>query len=105
MPEPRSRPKVALKVLLAAVVIGAVFGIAGRTLVPSMPLEIWLLQCAAVVGVFLVVSALWAAVNLYLRQWIVRHGGRGPQVFWFSFGREDPKTPSEAAAMRGRANP
>lgn len=73
MLEPRSIAKVALKVLLAAVLIGAVFGIAGRNLAPSMPLATWLLWCSAVVGAFLVVSALWAAVNLYLRQWVVRH--------------------------------
>jgi hypothetical protein len=105
MLEPRSIAKVALKVLLAAVLIGAVFGIAGRSLAPSMPLATWLLWCSAVVGAFLVVSVLWAAVNLYLRQWVVRHGGRGPQVFWFNYGREDSVTRAEAAAARGRPNP
>jgi hypothetical protein len=101
--EPRSIAKVALKVPLAAVLIGAAFGIAGRNLAPSMPLATWLLWCSVVVGAFLVVSVLWAALNLYVRQWVVRHGGRGPQVFWFNFGREDFETRAETAA-RGRPN-
>lgn len=104
MLEPRSIAKTTLKVLLAAVLIGVVFGIAGRNLAPSMPLATWLVWCSAVVGAFLVVSVLWAAANLYVRQWVVRHGGRGPQVFWFYYPREDPKNRAEAEA-RERPKP
>jgi len=104
MLQSRSIAKISLKVLLAAVLIGVVFGIAGRNLAPSMPLATWLVWCSAVVGAFFVVSVLWAAANLYVRQWVVRHGGRGPQVFWFYYPREDPKHRADVEAGE-RPNP
>ena len=105
MRESRSAGKISPKVLLAVVLIGVVFGIAGRNLAPSMPLMVWLVWCSALVGAFLVVSILWAASNLYVRQWVVRHGGRGPQVFWFYYPREDPKNRAEVPEAREPPNP
>jgi hypothetical protein len=57
--------------------------VAARSLAPSLSLATLLFWCAVVVLLFLVVSILWAFVNLQLGQWILRHGGTDPQWFWF----------------------
>lgn len=84
MLESRPLARTVAKVLLAGILMGAVLWVAGRSLAPSMPLRTLLLCLLVVVGAFVGVSGLWAALNLHLRRWIVRHGGTGPQVFWFN---------------------
>ena len=83
-----SRAKVAAKVLLAATLIGVVVVVAGRSLAPAMPLATLLFWCVVVLGGFLLVSVLWAALNLQLGQWALRRGGTDAQWFWF---KSEPK--------------
>jgi hypothetical protein len=96
----RSNPIVKLiaRLLLAGILIFAVVGFAGRSLAPSVPLLTSMLWCAAFLGAFLVLSIPWPALNLYLRQWVFRQGGTGPQVFWFN-----AKIPPSVACTRAKA--
>ena len=82
------KTKAAAKVLLAAVLIGAVLVVAARSLVPSMPFATLLFWCAVVAGAFLLVSILWAFLTLQLGQWALRRGGTDVQWFWF---KSEPK--------------
>ena len=78
------RAKLVAKVLIAAVLIAAVVGVAGRNLAGSMPMPTLLFWCMVVLAGFILVSVLWAFVNLALGQWTLRHGGTDPQWFWFN---------------------
>ena len=78
------RAKLALKPALVVVVLGAALAVAGRRIAPSVPLATWLSWCAVGLGAFLLVSLIWALLNLQLGQWALRKGGNDPQ--WFLFG-------------------
>ena len=78
------RAKVVTKVLIAAVLVAVVVGVAGRNLAPSMPLTTLFFWCMVVLAAFILVSVLWAFMNLALGQWTLRHGGTDAQWFWFS---------------------
>ena len=78
------RAKVVAKVLIAAVLVAVVVGVAGRNLAPSMPLATLFFWCMVVLAGFILVSVVWACVNLALGQWTLRHGGTDPQWFWFN---------------------
>jgi hypothetical protein len=84
MLESNPRAKVAFKLVLIVVVVGAVLGIAGRHVAPSVPLATWLFWCGLGLVAFLLVSVLWILFNLQIGQAALRMGGTDPQWFWFN---------------------
>ena len=84
MHEISPRGKVVAKVVIAAVLVAAVVAVAGRNLAPSTPLATLLFWCMVVLATFILVSVLWAFVNLALGRWALRRGGTDAQWFWFN---------------------
>ncbi len=78
------RASTAGKLLLAAVLIAMVLGVAGTNAAPSVPLRTWVLWCALGLGAFVLVSVLSVLLNLQLGQWALRKGGTDAQWFWFT---------------------
>ena len=76
--------RVAVKALLATVLLSALAGVVGASLAPKVPLQVVLLYSAlgaAALFVFLIVVTV---ATLTLVQFILRKGGTDPQWFWFS---------------------
>jgi hypothetical protein len=82
---PLSKPHlhIALKALLAIILLAGLAGVAGSQLAPDMPLRTVLINCAigaAILFAFLVVAAV---ATLTFNQFILRHGGTDAAWFWF----------------------
>lgn len=73
----------ALKVLLAIIILAALAGVAGSQLAPHVPLQTVLLYCVIGAAVLFSVLIFAAIVMLMFNQFILRHGGTDPTWFWF----------------------
>ena len=82
---PLSKPHlhVALKSLLAIVLLSGLVGVAGSQLAPGVPLLTVLLKCAIGAAVLFAVLVFAAILSLTFNQFILRHGGTDPMWFWF----------------------
>ena len=83
MPLSKTHLHLAVKALLAIVMLAALAGVAGSQIAPHMPLQVVLFYCvigAAVLFVFLIFVAI---LMLTFNQFILRHGGTDPTWFWF----------------------
>jgi len=78
-----SRLRTAAKILFAAMVIGAVLTLAGRSIAPGIPLGRWVFWCALGLAAFVVVSFLRALLDLEVLQWVLRKGGGTWMDRWF----------------------
>ena len=83
-----TRTKPMWRVLAAVLAIGLVFGIAGRSLAPSMPTTTWLLWCAGAACALLIAAIGGLMISLNLRQFVLRKGGTDVQ--WLAFS-SDPE--------------
>jgi hypothetical protein len=79
----KAQLQLALKLLLAIIMLAALAGVAGSQLAPHVPLQTILLDCA--IGAVILFGILVAAaiVTLTFNQFIIRHGGTDPMWFWF----------------------
>ena len=78
----------AAKLVLAAVLLLGLVGVAAADLAPQVPLTVFLWY-ATVGGLGLVVIVIaGAVVSLTVSQFVLRHGGTDPQWFWF---RSEPQ--------------
>lgn len=84
----KSHCLLAAKLVLAAVLLLALLGIAAADLAPQVPLAVFL--CYATVGGLGLVAIVivGAVVSLTVSQFVLRHGGTDPQWFWF---RSEPQ--------------
>lgn len=76
--------QVALKTLLATVLLAALAGVAGSQLAPKVPLQWVLIYSALGAAALLLVLALATVVTLTVMQFILRKGGTDTQWLWFS---------------------
>lgn len=83
MPLSKSHLQVALKALLAIVMLSALAGVAGSQLAPLVPLQTVLLYCAIGATILFAILVIAAIVTLTFNQFIIRHGGTDPMWFWF----------------------
>lgn len=83
MPLTKSRKQVAMKAVLAIVMLSGLAGIAGSQLAPDVPLQTVLLYCAIGVAILLTFLVFAAIVTLTFNQFILRHGGTDTAWFWF----------------------
>ncbi len=83
MPLTKSYKQVAMKAVLAIVMLSGLAGIAGSQLVPDMPLLMVLVNCAIGAAILLTFLVFAAAVTLTFNQFILRHGGTDAAWFWF----------------------
>jgi hypothetical protein len=79
----KSHKQVALKALLAIVMLSGLAGVAGSQLAPDMPLLTILLNCAIWAAVMFVALIFVAVLSLTFNQFILRHGGTDADWFWF----------------------
>lgn len=89
--------QVVIKVLIAAVLLSCLAGVAGSQLAPSMPLYSVLLYSAAGAVVLFVVLVIATVATATLAQFILRKGGTDVQWFWFQ------AEPQGLVQLRGRA--
>jgi hypothetical protein len=73
----------AVKALLAIVMLAALAGVAGSQLAPDMPLARILLNCAIWAAGMFVALVFVAILSLTFNQFILRHGGTDADWFWF----------------------
>lgn len=85
------------RVLLAALAIGGVLAVAGRSLAPHTPTGTWLFWCAIAGGALVVAVAACLVIGLQVRQAVLRKGGTDAQ--WFAFSSE----PEGLVSLRGQA--
>ena len=83
MPLSKSHLQIALKALLAIVLLSGLAGVAGSQLVPDVPLLTVLLNCAIGAAILMAVLVFAAVVSLTFNQFILRHGGTDAAWFWF----------------------
>lgn len=83
MPLSKKHLHIALKALLAIVMLAALAGVAGSQLAPGVPLLTVLLYCAIGAAILFAVLVVAAIVTLTFNQFIIRHGGTDPMWFWF----------------------
>ncbi|OGB29134.1 MAG: hypothetical protein A3F78_15225 [Burkholderiales bacterium RIFCSPLOWO2_12_FULL_61_40] len=76
--------QVALKTLLATVLLVALAGVAGAQLAPEVPLQWVLIYSALGAAALLLVLAIATVVTLTVMQFILRKGGTDTQWLWFS---------------------
>ncbi len=82
-----SHKQIAVKALLAIVMLCGLAGVAGSQLVPDVPLMTVLLNCAIGAAILFGILVFAAVVTLTFNQFILRHGGTDPTWFWF---KSDP---------------
>ncbi len=73
----------AVKALLAIVMLTALAGVAGSQLAPDVPLATILLNCAIWAAGMFVVLVFVAILSLSFNQFILKHGGTDADWFWF----------------------
>jgi glycopeptide antibiotics resistance protein len=72
------------KLMLAAVAILAIVGLAASELAPALPFGQLLLYCAAGLAALFALLVVAAVCSLQFSQFILRIGGTDAQWFWFS---------------------
>lgn len=71
------------KVLLAALLLSALAGVAGSQIAPKVPLSVVLFY-SVLIGLGVVAAVVLATVVFAtFNQFILRHGGTDPQWFWY----------------------
>lgn len=75
--------RLAVKALLAIVMLAALAGVAGSQLAPDVPLATILLNCAIWAAVMFVALVFVAILSLTFNQFILKHGGTDADWFWF----------------------
>jgi hypothetical protein len=83
MPLSKSHKQVAVKALLAIVMLSALAGVAGSQLAPDVPLLTVLIKCTIGAAVLFAVLVFAAVLSLTFNQFILRHGGTDAMWFWF----------------------
>ena len=83
MPVSTHSKQVAAKVLLAAMLLSLLAGVAGSQLAPKLPLHLVLLYSALGVAALFALLALAIVARLTFVQFIMRKGGTDPQWLWF----------------------
>ena len=89
-----------VKMVVAVLMIGALFAFVGKDLAPRIPTGTWLLYCGMGVVGFFVVTIAVAVVGLSVRQFILGKGGTDAQWFWFD---QEPKGLVEWRSSKKRA--
>jgi hypothetical protein len=79
----KSQKQVAVKALLAIVMLSGLAGVAGSQLAPDMPMPTVLLNCAIGAAILFTVLVFAAVLSLTFNQFILRHGGTDAAWFWF----------------------
>jgi hypothetical protein len=83
MPLSKTHFLLAVKALLAIVLLAGLAGVAGSQLAPDMPLRTVLINCAIGAAILFALLVAAAVVTLTFNQFILRHGGTDPNWFWF----------------------
>lgn len=83
MPLSKTHLHLAVKALLAIVMLAALAGVAGSQIAPQIPLQTVLLYCAAGAALLFATLIFVAILMLTFNQFILRHGGTDPTWFWF----------------------
>jgi amino acid transporter len=83
MPLSTTHLYLAVKALLAIVLLAALAGVAGSQIAPHVPLQTVLLYCAIGATILFAVLVFAAVVMLMFNQFILRHGGTDPTWYWF----------------------
>ena len=83
MPLSKTHLHLALKALLAIIMLAALAGVAGSQLAPDVPLLTVLLNCVIWAAVMFVALIFVAILSLTFNQFIIRHGGTDAAWFWF----------------------
>jgi hypothetical protein len=83
MKKPSSNSIFVAKIVLAAILLVALAGVAGSQLAPKMALEQVLLYSGALVLCLFALLVIAAVVSLTVYQAVLRMGGTDPQWFWF----------------------
>jgi hypothetical protein len=79
----KSHKQVAVKALLAIVMLSGLAGVAGKQLAPDVPLQTVLLYCAIGAAILFTSLVFAAVLGLTVNQFILRHGGTDAAWFWF----------------------
>ena len=82
-PFSKTHLQVAVKVLLAIVMLSVLAGITGSQIAPHVPLQTVLLYCVIGAAILFALLVLIAIVSLTFNQFILRHGGTDADWFWF----------------------
>lgn len=98
MPLSKSHKLVALKSLLAIVMLAALAGVAGSQIAPHVPLQTVLLYCAIAAAILLATLVFVAILMLTFNQFILRHGGTDPTWFWIK--SEPPGLEKQRAQLK-----
>lgn len=83
MPLSKTHVHLAVKALIAIVMLPGLAGIAGSQLAPEVPLLTILLNSAVWAAVMFVALIFVAVLSLTFNQFIIRHGGTDAAWFWF----------------------
>lgn len=83
MPLSKTHLHLALKALIAIVMLAALAGLAGSQLAPDVPLLTILIDCAIGAAVMFLTIVVVAVLSLTFNQFIIRHGGTDADWFWF----------------------
>ena len=83
MPLSKTHLHIAVKAVLAIVMLAALAGVAGSQIAPHLPLQTVLLYCVIGSSILFAGLVFAAIVTLTFNQFILRHGGTDPTWFWF----------------------
>ena len=83
MPSSKAHLQLAVKAVLAIVMLAALAGVAGSQIAPHVPLQTVLLYCVIGAAILFAVLVIAAIVMLMFNQFILRHGGTDPTWYWF----------------------
>lgn len=83
MPLLKTHLQLAAKVLLATALLAALAGVAGSQLAPGVPLLTILINCAVWAAITFAALIFVAILSLTFNQFILRHGGKDADWFWF----------------------
>ena len=83
MPLSKTHLHLAVKALIAIVMLSGLAGIAGSQLAPEVPLLTILINCAAWAAITFAALIVVAVLSLTFNQFIIRHGGTDAAWFWF----------------------
>jgi hypothetical protein len=80
----KTQINLAVKALLAIVMLSGLAGVAGSQLAPDVPLATILLNCAIWAAGMFVALVVVAVLSLTFNQFILRHGGTDVDWLWFN---------------------
>jgi hypothetical protein len=80
----KSHFHLAVKALLAIVMLAALAGVAGSQLAPDVPFATILLNCAMWAAGMFVALVVVTVLSLNFNQFILRHGGTDVDWLWFN---------------------